>query len=88
MQSLIASAQSSIASSDWSTAENYLLRAQAELVGMPDADSTGESVRWRDTIDKLIANVRSKVSSGTVSTGGAIQRTAITYKNPDDTGDY
>lgn len=89
LQSLVTSAQSAIASSEWTSAENYLLQAQAHLVGMPDVDSAGESLRWRDTIDKLIANVRSKLSAGTTSSGGAIQRTQVTYKRTGGTeGEY
>ena len=80
LQSLIASAKSSIASSDWSSAENYLLQAQAELIAMPDADSRGESMKWQRDVKDMLDRVQSKLSAGTTSSGGAIQRTKITYK--------
>jgi hypothetical protein len=88
LQSLVSSAQAAIASSDWSSAENYLLQAQTHLIGMPDADSRGESLKWQRTIDDLLDRVQAKMSAGTVSAGGAIQRTNVKYINtPNDEDD-
>lgn len=87
LQSLITSAQAAIASSDWDDAENYLLQAQAHLVGMPDSESRGESLRWHRDIKDLLDHVNAKQSAGTASAGGAIQRTQVKYVNTDNTED-
>lgn len=76
IQDMIQSAQWAILDEDWAAAEKHLLRAQAEMAGMPDGTGlNGESIQWRDTVDKLLSRIASKRSASK-----GIVRTGITYR--------
>ena len=80
--------RSAVSSEDWSAALLLLYQLQSAVGAKPDADSRGESLRWKyDWIDRAIARVEAKIAAGTTSSG-AIQRTQVTYTAADAAGGF
>lgn len=82
LDTLISAAKTAIAASDWTTAENKLMQAQAELAGLPNGKAGDEEVQYRHrTIDDLLANVRRKAAAS-ANSGAGIQRHNVEYQRP------
>lgn len=71
IRTLMASAQSAIASGDWTTARNKAEQALALILAMPDGASSSHSMQWdRSAIERFIAKCERNEAVSTQSTAG------------------
>lgn len=74
-------AVAAIALSDWATAYNKLVQADAIIALTPDSEHSGSIMEWRDQIESLlnrVENEKLKLANG----GNRIRRTLVTYVRP------
>jgi len=72
-------ARVALAASDYTTAETEALEALAVLGGIPDGEQAGSGVRWRETIDKLLANIARLKREASANAAGGLQVTKVTF---------
>lgn len=74
-------ARVALAAADYVTAESQALQAQVCLAGLPEGqvnDTSGE-IRWRETLERLLENIRRQKRTSLAATAGGMQRTKVTY---------
>jgi len=83
LQQHLDAARTAIGSADYVTAEREALQAQTCLAGLPNgAVENAASLEWRETIDRLVENIRTARRQQQIAATSGLQRTRITYVAP------
>lgn len=78
VDALLAQASTAIGDQNYAAASDYVLRAETLLMGIPDTEKDGVSIRFRES---RIARLSQVIDRRAAATAG-IQRTNVEYVRP------